>query len=416
MINSRIGELKKERLFTFLIVLMAWANTYNLPWASIGVGEFLLIICIPFYYKKNTNFSLNFFENGFVLWFVYVIFLTLILFNLLDAHISKFLLLARESFYWIVIFILGKNLFNLKYFKKMILAFAVLLSIFIIVQSVVYSISGYLIPGFFLNAPLKDGGLTGMEMYERYLQLAKWYGFARPNGFLCEPAHCSQFLFVCLLCFIMDSTKSFAKKNALILLISIAMLMTFSTTGIALLFFSWFIYIIVEKRLSYFRIPVAFLFILSVIVLVCGMVNVGNNAIDRIVNIFDGKDIDGSSNVRLNNGLKLFMELPMIMKLFGTGMGMFDYVSSYLSFEDVNSYMNTFSIVLFMSGFCGFFIWNISLVVMFIKSSLLGKSLVVGFFLMTLGCSIFCQAQMVWIFLIILADIEQKKMRFRNNE
>ena len=167
----------------------------------------------------------------------------------------------------------------------------------------------------------------------------------------------------------------------------------------------------VEKRLSYFRIPVSILFILSVIVLVSGMVNVGNNAIDRIVNIIDSENIDGSSNVRLNNGLNLFMELPMIMKLFGTGMGLFDYVSSFLAFEDVNSYMNTFSIILFMSGFCGFFIWNLSLVAMFVKSNLLGKSLVVGFFLMTLGCSIFCQAQMVWIFLIILADIEQKEKR-----
>ena len=87
---------------------------------------------------------------------------------------------------------------------------------------------------------------------------------------------------------------------------------------------------------------------------------------------------------------------------------MAEYVFDNLGFRDASSYMNALAGIFFSTGVVGGGIWIVSLVIMFIMSGLLGKSLVVGFFIMTLGCSIYCQPQMVWFFLLIFADIKEK--------
>ena len=406
---------REEKIFTFLVVFMAWANVYTLPGVPLGIGELLLVLFMPLYYKRNMNFCMQDYEKGFLLWFVYTALVTLVFFNYFNAPLDKLFSIARVACYWTIIFIFGSRLFNVEYFKKWMLFFAIGLSFFIALQSLVYAVSHVLIPGYFLNASLNDGGVTGLQMYERYLQMAHWTGYIRPNGFLCEPSHCSQFLFICLMFVITDIKFAFVQKISLALLFSISIILTTSTTGIVLLFLAWLVYVSIEKKISFFRVPMAIFFAIFIVVLISGNLDVENIAVERITNIIDGESVDNSSNLRINNGKIMFLELPFVMKFFGTGFGMVDYVMNALRISDYSPYINTFYVIPFMSGFFGTVLWYVCLIMLYRKSGLRGKALTFGFFALSMGSGIFSTAQMVWFFMLILDDIKAKNEKRLGN-
>lgn len=407
---------REEKVFTFLVVFMAWANVYTLPGIPLGIGELLLLLFMPLYYKKNMNFCLQDYEKGFFLWLVYTTLVTLVVFNYFNAPLDKLFSIARVACYWIFIFAFGSRLFNVDCFKKWMLVFAIGLSFFIALQSLVYAVSHVLIPGFFLNASLNDGGMTGLQIYDRYLQMAQWTGYIRPNGFLCEPSHCSQFLFICLMFVITDTKFSFVQKNLLALFFSISIILTTSTTGMLLLFFAWFVYMSIEKKLSFFRVPMTIFLGVAILMLVSGRVGIENNVLERITNIVEDHNVDHSSSLRLNNGKIMFLELPLLMKFFGTGFGMVNYVMDSLGISNYSPYINAFYVIPFMSGLLGTVIWYFCMIMLYRKSNLRGKTLIFGFIVLSLGSGVFSTAQMVWFFMLILDDIKEKNGRYSGIE
>ena len=139
------------------------------------------------------------------------------------------------------IFILGPAFLDFNLFKKAIIIFCIVLATFVILQFVVFSISGFLIPGFILDAELNDGGITGRELYNNYLNYANVSGYLKPNGFLCEPAHAAQCLFLGLILtlFSRDVNKSIQKG----IYISLAMFVTMSTSAIVYTIFAWILWL-----------------------------------------------------------------------------------------------------------------------------------------------------------------------------
>ncbi len=403
---------KEEKIFSFLIVLMVLFHVYHPPSISISFGEMLMFACVPLYFKRDMEFPYYKHELGFLIFFCYMAISSMMMGVVFDAPLSKYFSIARAGFYWVLIFYFGKNLFSRVIFEKWMVVFSVVLSFFILVQYVVYILTGYFIPGLLAGLPINNGGESGSALYEHYLYLAGALGYVRPHGFLAEPAHASQFLFISIITLICCKNILFKKKILLLLLFSAAVVATQSTTGIVLLCLAWILFLSIEKRLSACRIPFVLLFVAVAIYVLFSGFGSKLSSIERVVNIVNGADIDGSSNVRLNNGMDLFSNLPFAFKIFGTGAGLSEYAFSSFGIKDANSYMNALAGIFFSTGIIGGVIWIFSLVIMFVMSGLLGKSLVVGFFIMTLGCSIYCQPQMVWFFLLILADIKEKNGRY----
>ena len=398
----------KEGFFSFLMVLFAWANTYKLPNVPIGLGEVLIFLFIPLCFKRKMLLPFERQEIGFVLYFFYMAIASLVLGVIFDAPMSKFFSVLRVGFYWVLVFYFGKNLFKKDVFEKCMVAFAVLLSSFIIIQWVVYLSTGFYIPGIISSLPLNRAE-TASELYERSLSLASWRGFIRPNGFLQEPGTCSQMLFICMMSLVCNKIMRFRKKMMLMALISFATIVTQSVTGVTLLVFAWLALMTIEKRMLILRIPLIIsLFFLCLYVFFYGDM-FGLSSIERIFNVVNNSDIDRSSSTRLYNGLDLFAQLPFEFKIFGTGMGLFEYASDYFVMGDALNYKNALSGILFSTGFIGLVIWLAAQITLFVMSDLFGKILVIGFFIMSLGCSIFCQPQMVWFLLLIYADIKKKK-------
>lgn len=399
---------KKEKIFSCLVVFMALLHVYEPPSIPITFGEILMFICIPLYNKRNMQFPFNRQEIGFILFFLYMAISSMILGIIFDAPMSKYFSIARAGFYWVLIFYFGKNLFNRDSFEKWMIVFSVVLSILIFFQLTIYLVTGKYVLCIIPGLKISNGTENALALYQHDLSLASFRGFIRPCGFLAEPAHASQLLFVSITTVVCNKVMLFKKKILLVVLFSAAILVTQSTTGIVLLGLVWLLFMSIEKRLSVCRLPLVLTFIAISFYIFWGGAETGFSAVERIVNIANATEIDGSSNVRLNNGVSLFSDLPFVFKVFGTGAGLSEYVFNNLDFKDASSYMNALAGIFFSSGMIGGGIWIGSLIIMFVMSGLLGKSLVVGFFIMTLGCSVYCQPPMVWIFLLVLADIKEK--------
>lgn len=402
---------RKENMFSFLVVFFAFAHTYCIPGLPITFGELFVFACIPFYAKEKMRFPFDKREIGFVFWFIYMSMISMILGIVFEAPLSKYFSIARAGFYWVLIFYFGKNLFNREIFEKWMIIFSIVLSTYILVQFIVYTATGFYIPGLIYSLPISNGSENGLVTYQHSLNMARWFGYIRPHGFLGEPAQCAQFLFISMVALICNKAIFLKKKIMLALLFSTAVLMTQSTTGFVLLGLAWILFFSIEKKLSVYKYPLVLLCIAIGFYIIFGGVYTGLSSVERIENIIQGS-ADGSSNIRLSNGMQLYSDLPFFFQIFGTGAGLAEYVFYNLGFRDASSYMSALAGIFFSTGVVGGGIWIVSLVIMFIMSGLLGKSLVVGFFIMTLGCSIYCQPQMVWFFLLIFADIKEKNDRY----
>ena len=403
---------RQEKIFSCIIVLMAVFHVYEPPSIPITLGEMLMFLCIPLYSKRNMQFPFNRQEIGFILFFFYMAVSSMILGIVFDATMSKYFSIARAFFYWVLIFYFGKNVFNKDVFEKWMIVFSVTLSILIFFQLIIYFTTGKYILCIIPGLKISNGAENALWLYQHDLSLASSRGFIRPCGFLAEPAHACQFLFISVVSLICNKTVLFKKKILLAFLFSGAVIASQSTTGIVLLGLAWFLFVSIEKRFSVFRFPLV-LMLFAFVFYVLFSSDVSNiSSVERVINIVNSSEIDGSSNVRLKNGMNLFSDLPFVFKVFGTGAGLSEYVFSSFGLREASSYMNALAGIFFSTGIIGGVIWIVSLVIMFVMSGLLGKSLVVGFFIMSLGCSIYCQPQMVWFFLLILADIKEKNDRY----
>lgn len=414
MYSIKTSKAGKASIFTFLIVFMVWANVYKLPNIPLGIGEIMMVIFFPLYFRFDIDFSLKNYERGFIIWFFYSFLVSLVLFNYWEVPLSKFFSIARVFFYWILIFFLGKNLFSFEIFKKWLVVFSIALSLFILVQSVVYFSTGIYVPGYILSAPLNDGGVYGWEMYEMSLRNAGWKGFLRPSGFLCEPAHCAEVLFLSILVVMFDENRKILKKIFLMLLFTLAVFMTKSVEGVLLFVYAWLFFVIREKKFFVFRLFLVFFLFLGVLVsLNSSFLSNDFGLFDRIANIMNGSNsIDNSSRVRLYGGFSLFFDLPFVFQLFGCGIGIFDFVVEKMGLGVESNFINSCSVILISSGWIGLLIWIFSLLYLYKKSDIMGKSLVVGFVLMLLGSGSLFHPITVWIFLLILTSIREKDVRY----
>ena len=413
-IYTKIMSIEKE-IFSFLVVFMAWAHTYALPGVPISIGEFLMVLFIPVFCKRGMLFPLEKQECMFVLYFFYMAITSLFLIVVFDAPIFKLFSIFRVGFYWMIIFYFGKNLFDKVFFVKWMYIFSVILSLLIILQLVTFLMTGYFISGIISNIPLNRSE-TAIHMYQHTLDLARWRGFLRPNGFLQEPGYCCQFLFICMVTLIFDKGISFRKKIYFGLLLSVAIIISQSTSGLVLLVLSYIMFFYLEKKLFILKFFILFVFIALFLFYFVGNNSSGFWAFDRIINVANSSEIDGSANLRLYNGFEVFEEIPFIYKIIGTGEGLFEYVLYNLNLDFRRHYMNTFSGVLFSTGLIGLFIWLFAQFTLFIKSNLYGKCLVIGFFILSMGESIYCQPQMVWFILLILADVNEKFFLYKKKE
>ncbi len=409
-LESQYECSKTKEVFSYLIVFMMLGNVYLFPlFTSLDLGEILLIIFIPYFLIHIKKITLNRRFSLIYLFLGYSLFITLAMVVFLNGNVSNvFSRMVRDLFYYFIVFFLGYHLFDLRTFKKAVVLFCVVLSAFIILQVIVYMVWGYLIPGFVLNMKLNDGDFTGYQLYSHYLEYARIAGYLKPNGFLCEPAHCAQCFFVSILILLFGPVK---EKNdlKLALFISVGMILTMSTSAMLYLAFAWGVWSFKESKRNFLKIIT-----IVIIVSILGYLGLKNGKLDNLVSVInrftqtlEGAHITNSSQLRMLRGFQIFFALPLICQFFGIGFGNYSAAMSLIS-SNVNismlnnEYMNTVSYILVSSGFVGFLILSLFFINLYKNGSSFKRIMVLALLLISLGSSIYSSPICVWLMLLIL--------------
>lgn len=412
--------LRKERIFTFLVVFMMFGNTYLVPFLPVGFGEVLLFVFMPFYLKSCLNFMSDAAEKLFYIHFIYVAVVSCFFINLFDASLSEPInRMLRNGYYYFFIFVLGKNLCNRFFFEKYVIFFCVFLAAFVILQYAYHTLTGGVLPGVLFNMRMGNGVESGYRIYQSSLATIDFWGQYRPNGFLCEPAHVAQSLFIGTMIALHSNSIFIKKKKLLALFFSVAVLMTQSTTGLFALCFVWGAFLFFQKKMFFLKLILVIL--AFSILIVQNNSNDEFNALSRAKNSMSQSSADASAHDRIYKGFDDFFKLPIPLQFCGTGWGLYKSVvknSKEFDATDRNEYMSSFTSVLFASGYCGFIIFTIAFGILFYNSNRLGRIAVVGYWILSMGCSIYVSPVFVWIMMIVLLNNKNAKGEtlFINND
>lgn len=400
--------------FTFLVSMMMLFSVYLLPFATfLSWGELLLFISMIGLLLRYHTISM-YKSNALFMFVTYGIIVSIIMTMIYKADMTQTISrLFRDGFYWILIYVLGYSFLNNQLFRKWVKVICTCLSIYIITQFVVYMLTGYLIPGFPMNAVV-SASTSSIEIYNSTIESALRNGYLKANGFLTEGAHCGQALSIgIVVIFDFDKTDENDKTTfGLMLIFSLASILTFSATGLALVGIVWIAVILtlmksgrISKKIA---LPIFFMLILLVIFVVFAgnTLNI-SSVVNRILHASSSSTADNSTFFRLYRGFELWKGLPFENKIFGIGFGNIKSLShlskGMLQGIVNNEYMNTISYILISSGVLGSVLYLVYIIQMYIQTNRSGRVMVLLLFMMSLSASPYSSVFWVWMMMFIIS-------------
>lgn len=420
-----------ESIYTLLIVLLPILHIYAVPRFGnvLSLGELLLILTIPFLVVTLAMRGMHTkMDNPFFLYLFYALVSTVIISLALCLVYSQFSVsnminrVLRDIFYMLLIVLFGKEFFNFELGVKYIKKLAIILSVFIICQFILYSVFNVYVSGFIPGVRTTiSGGAFSDEIASNFLRTATYNGFLRCNGFLAEPASAGHFLSVALLIFLFPINKGLIDfKKAII--ISLAMVLTFSANAFVALAFCWIWWLLNAKKKGR-QVGIVLLVLCA-----CGLIipfaaknNLIQGVFSRLTGLFDAdNDTQNSASVRVLRGWAFYMKMPVVSQIFGSGFGNFIEFKKALDirtvYEHVDEYLNTNAYVAISSGLIGFalYIWGIWKSAVLSKQAL-AKSLALLLFIYGMSSSIYSSAPFVIILLLIFNCPKKEFLDDKNN-
>ncbi len=228
---------------------------------------------------------------------------------------------ARLTFYFLCIVFLSARFFNLTTAIKVCSSVSVLNSVYLIIQSIAYTFFNRLLPWYFSFLPIKQNSKL-IEDPEYYISN---FGY-RPSGLFFEPEQFALYVVPTILFVLFFSSREYTPKLKVlsISIMCIAVVLSGSGTGLGLLAYIIFMYII--KSVKTYGRKTAFQKIMPVVVIigcVAGAVLFSSyllDSLDRLTNT----DEMSSFAVRVLRGISAYKQYPLINKIFGVGYGNYD--------------------------------------------------------------------------------------------
>jgi hypothetical protein len=384
---------------------------YKSPIPNVAFGELLMIILISILILDMIIEQHKVKISTFFVYVIYALITSSIVFTLTGiGNMESIRRLLRDGFYLSLFFIFGINYFNYEYGIKLYKSLTCMLSIYIILQFIIYRLFGLYLTGFipFFDISV-SGNILKSELISHYLKSASIDGYLRPNGFLLEPAACAQYLAPSLILYLFKSNNSSIKdfEYKKIALITIGMILTVSANAyvsLILIYFIWVTSIISKKRISKkLFLAIAILIIAGILFLMFS--NIGKDVINRFLVLGSNTQTQGSSSIRVMRGMAFYFAIPVKFQIFGIGFGNFMQFKTIYNintiYETVDEYMNTNAYILISVGLIGFLIY-IYFVFKFTKNKKFqSKVLVYLLLLFGLSSSIYSTPTFILILLLI---------------
>lgn len=369
------SSLLYKKIFSGFLAIYPFVSVYATPGIKqLGLNEFLMIAFLAVYVaSKARNPIFRVYRNSFLeFFFVYSVIISLLMaFFVPLANFSDVIFRAlRNSLQWIIVFFVAKDMFDFSMFYKAYRIFATALSLFLILQNVAFMGAGivipWLIPGLKLNYTISEPAEYMAHFVGKYYHAGM---SIRATGGFSEPAAFTSYVLPLLaLTLIVLASKNKTKNKRsyyfTVVVVSIAVYLATSATGILCMVLLYAVYgfkwsLRKGSKIKAFFVPL----IIIITILAAGYLVSTNEMIQSYMLRFEEIDLSAgasSGNQRVLRGIFVFLELPNIMKVFGTGFG--NISATLISFnihtpydpEFGSSYMNGISEVLVSVGIVGF--------------------------------------------------------------
>jgi hypothetical protein len=254
-----------------------------------------------------------------------------------------------------------------EYYYDIIEKIAIFMSAVVIIQVIVYYVTGSTITSdrlFFM--PFQSLFTSGVK---KYLEVSKWVmnGFFRPSAFFLEPAHFSQYCSIGLVCSLVKEDKLLNKTA---IFISVGIILTTSGLGIGTVAFIWCSFLYVNSEgISRKRIFIGTVLLIVIAFFLYNYVEVFRAAVIRITVESGGETsaIEG----RMKNAV-LLDRLSTMERIFGMGYKNIPLVGTV---DDTTYYMTGIIELLYCQGVFGTLLFLACYVSMLIRAFKVKKNL-----------------------------------------
>lgn len=407
--NIRKKTYRQDKAFSVLIVLLLLFGVYlvpNIP--SISIGESILILTYIIIVLKKRK-VLIYFDYTLFLFIAYSLVISfLVVFIEHGSVINTISRITRDTFYYITIYIFSFSFLDYSTFLYWVKRICIVLAILIILQELVYILTGYLIPGLLFSGVVAKTQ-TVDQLYQHMLVSANRTGYLKANGFLTEGAHCAQALAISSLA-IYDFEKHDRKSIWLTMFFSVASAMTFSASALVFTGLIWIMIIISmirQKRIN----TVIGLSLMAVFIIMLGLGFVGgsiqiSSVFNRLLSALSSSTADRSAFLRIYKGFVYWKGLPLINKFAGIGFGNYESLVNLYTGEItsmlLDEYMNSLSYILVSSGIIGFILFIVFYIKLFKKCNYKGKMFIILLLFMSISSSPYSSIYWIWMMLFIL--------------
>ncbi|MFV0635181.1 hypothetical protein [Mitsuokella sp. WILCCON 0060] len=326
--------------FNFLIALYPFIGTYAVPGITfLGLNELLgMLIIIAYLLSYRMKVSMQNYHILYLIFIVYSTVISLLIFTTLPdmGDMRPINRPLRNIVQFLLIAILGTQLFNLRFFLKYYILGGMTASIFLILQNIAFLFFNITIPWLFPGLPLNYTIVDQATYYARYIPKYYHYGDSlRATGGFTEPTSFAAYILpliaILLIMNFVDIKKwklgiSKRKIHIAIVICSIAIFISTSATGVTILML---IYLITAmKQLWRTNIVYAIVFGIFFCLIILGVFyyiqtsDWGQTLILRLSEVDTSAGADSTSgNQRIVRGFAVWYNLPIIMQFIGTGFG-----------------------------------------------------------------------------------------------
>jgi hypothetical protein len=238
MDNYKIGSYRRiKKIYTFLIITYPILGIYSTQVPGVTIADSFLLILYPilllsiFNINKRISKTINFPILIYIAFIIFHLFLTLTISNIDTGDVL--LRTLRYVFYLSTLALFTKTFFDIRYAKNVLKCCSIFASLYLMLQFVLYDLWGYYLPGALPIFKLQVDTIN--EIYARYLQ---GY-YIRVHSIFAEPSHFAIYVLL-YLAINLNETKNKALEFIPAILVSIAILLSQSSTGIIITIFIWF--------------------------------------------------------------------------------------------------------------------------------------------------------------------------------
>jgi hypothetical protein len=312
------GSVSLIKIFSILVILCSFLHQYESPLPGMTLGEFLIILVIGIitliYPRLVISIPINLLTKIFF-FFLLLSFISIILQGSYELFIVTRWI--RYSSY-ILMVLVSSRFFSYQYAIKLYKYFCLFVSIYIILQYVLYlSLNVYL--------PIKILPIPWSRLHDtqELLELSIRYYF-RGYGIFAEPGYSAKFLLPGLALSLFGWTDKRKIDYFSMVLISLAIILTTSVQGILVGLITVVLFtieLIMESRKN-IKILLFGIFIgvgLLGLLYLSSSLGLTDVSFRRIQTI--SLDSTGSTGIRVFRGFAIYDQLPLQFKIIGVGLG-----------------------------------------------------------------------------------------------